>query len=172
MNSGNSGENRIEIIRNAFRHRRTFREYRETLRNSLIIQETFCPKPSKKKRRNPPGQEVRIIGKNGKPIKVRVPSPSDRDSQIIECEPEKSENLISVGGLAGWNEEVSRHLDGRLWCEFRQDQFNSMVLSEKKNRRKKKNRPPTSDRRETDTTKRERKIRALDDSSTLWKGLT
>ena len=29
-----------------------------------------------------------------------------QDYEIIECEPEKSNNLISIGGLAGWDEQV------------------------------------------------------------------
>ena len=38
-----------------------------------------------------------------------------QDYEIIECEPEKTENLISIGGLAGWNEQVAPILRSRTW---------------------------------------------------------
>ena len=45
-----------------------------------------------KKKKVEPVPTLRIIGKDGKPVKVKMPV--SQDYEIIECEPEKSNNLI------------------------------------------------------------------------------
>ena len=94
-----------------------------------------------------------------------------QDYEIIECEPEKSNNLISIGGLAGWDEQVAPILRSRTWREFREDQLDAL-LTEKKNRRKKKTRTPVQQNKETGLSDRQRKIERLDRDPGHWRGLT
>ena len=58
-----------------------------------------------KKKKVEPALTLRIIEKDGKSIKVKMPIPQDHE--IIEYEPDKSDNLISIGGIAGWDEQVA-----------------------------------------------------------------
>ena len=162
-------DNAVEITRHAFRNRRDFREFKEILQSGGFLSEDVCPPKTKKKKKVEPVPTLRIIGKDGKPIKVKMPVP--QDYEIIECEPEKSNNLISIGGLAGWDEQVAPILRSRTWREFREDQLDAL-LTEKKNRRKKKTRTPVQQNKESGLSDRQRKIERLDRDPGHWRGLT
>jgi len=162
-------DNAVEITRHAFRNRRDFREFKEFLQSGGFLSEDVCPQKTKKKKKVEPVPTLRIIGKDGKPIKVKMPVP--QDYEIIECEPEKSNNLISIGGLAGWDEQVAPILRSRTWREFRENQLDAL-LTEKKNRRKKKTRTPVQQNKESGLSDRQRKIERLDRDPGHWRGLT
>jgi len=79
--------------------------------------------------------------------------------------PEK-ENLIMVGGIAGYNEQVGTRM--KTYSEFSEDVRNAMKnLSEKKNRGKQRTKNPST----TGTDERSKKIRNLRSNDGLWSGL-
>ena len=143
-------DSRVKIIQSAFHKKRDFDQYKRYLElegflQDKLIESTMKKKPVKKRLE----RTVTVIGKEGKPVKVQMP-----DQPIGECEPEKDEQLIQIGGLAGWNEEVQKYSDSRRTF----DDFMQNVHESKKRKEL------------TKSQKRSAKIKRLQDTD-QWPGL-
>ena len=159
-------DNIIETTRRVFKERRERmeRERKSDQRTRQDAENNL--KCIKKKRDSAP--TVRVIGKNGKPIKVQMPISQEYD--IYDCAQKNSENLIYVGGIAGYDEETKQTNKKVTFREFRERQ-NASLLNEKKNRSKRKKETALSDQRRSEDNARTKKIRTLQ-STDQWGGLT
>ena len=107
-------------------------------------------------------------GKKKKRVKSKRPSDGNGSNTVeIGSEPSspEKENLIMVGGIAGYNEQVGTRM--KSYREFSDEVRNALNLSEKKNRGKKRTKNPST----TGTDERSKKIREVKNNDGLWSGL-
>lgn len=101
-------ESRVNIVRNGIRRKQEFDRFKEYLKTEGIFEQIKKMKDSHKKRSSPKlKHHITVLDKNRKPIRVEVPSV---DSTYNNSTEEKN-NLIMVGGIAGYNEMRERYTE-------------------------------------------------------------
>lgn len=101
-------ESRVNIVRNGIRRQKEFDRFKDYLKTEGIFEQNTERKGSQKKRSSSKlRHHITVLDKNRKPIRVEVPSV---DSTYNNSTEEKN-NLIMVGGIAGYNEMRERYTE-------------------------------------------------------------